>query len=71
MSDKVTLRVEGPVAVITNNNPDKHNAFDDDMDVALFDALSDDPVDPRCGRSSGGGKGSRSRPAVTSDRSER
>ena len=41
MSDKVTLVIEGPVAVITNNNPAKRNAFDDQMDVALFDILTE------------------------------
>ena len=40
MTDKVLLEVSGPVAVITNNNPDKRNAFDDDMDARLFDILS-------------------------------
>ena len=38
---RVRLDVDGPVAVITNDNPDKHNAFDDDMDVALFDILAE------------------------------
>ena len=41
MTDKVLLEVHGPVAVITNNNPDKRNAFDDDMDARLFDILSE------------------------------
>ncbi len=41
MSDKVRFEVDGPIAVITNNNPDKRNAFDDDMDVALFDILGE------------------------------
>jgi enoyl-CoA hydratase/carnithine racemase len=27
--------------VITNNNPDKRNAFDDDMDARLFDILTE------------------------------
>ncbi len=39
--DRVQLTVDGHVAVITNNNPAKHNAFDDDMDVALFDVLGE------------------------------
>ncbi|WP_419918310.1 enoyl-CoA hydratase/isomerase family protein [Candidatus Poriferisocius sp.] len=39
--DRVQLTVDGPIAVITNNNPAKHNAFDDDMDVALFDILGE------------------------------
>jgi enoyl-CoA hydratase/carnithine racemase len=41
MTDKVRLDVEGPIAVITNNNPDKRNAFDDDMDVRLFEILGE------------------------------
>jgi len=40
VSDRIQLAIDGPIATITNNNPDKHNAFDDDMDVALFDALA-------------------------------
>ena len=38
---KVRLDVDGPIAVITNDHPDKHNAFDDDMDLALFDILAE------------------------------
>lgn len=41
MTDKVLLEVTGPVAVITNNNPEKRNAFDDDMDVRLFEILTE------------------------------
>jgi len=33
--------MDGPVAVITNNNPDKHNAFDDGMDARLFEVLGE------------------------------
>jgi len=40
-SDRLHLEIDGPVAVITNDNPDKHNAFDDDMDLALFDILAE------------------------------
>jgi enoyl-CoA hydratase/carnithine racemase len=39
MADKVLLEVSDSIAVITNNNPDKRNAFDDDMDLLLFDIL--------------------------------
>ena len=39
MSGSLRLSYDGPIATITNDNPDKHNAFDDDMDVALFDIL--------------------------------
>jgi enoyl-CoA hydratase/carnithine racemase len=41
LTDKVRLSFDGPVAVITNDNPDKHNAFDDEMDAALFAILSE------------------------------
>jgi enoyl-CoA hydratase len=42
MSDpRLRLEYDGPIAIITNDNPEKRNAFDDDMDVALFDALSE------------------------------
>ncbi len=41
MADKVTLEVDGPVAIITNNRPEKRNAFDDEMDVLLFGILSE------------------------------
>ena len=36
MAGQVHLEVNGLVATITNDNPDKHNAFDDDMDAQLF-----------------------------------
>jgi enoyl-CoA hydratase/carnithine racemase len=38
---KVRLDYEGPVAVITNDNPAKHNAFDDEMDTRLFEILGE------------------------------
>jgi enoyl-CoA hydratase/carnithine racemase len=38
---RVRLAIDGPIATITNDNPEKHNAFDDDMDVQLFDALTE------------------------------
>jgi enoyl-CoA hydratase/carnithine racemase len=41
MADKVLLETHGPIAVITNNNPDKLNAFDDEMDVLLFEMLAE------------------------------
>jgi enoyl-CoA hydratase len=37
----VELSIDGPIATITNNNPEKHNAFDDDMDLTLFEILRD------------------------------
>ena len=36
MAGTVRLEVDGAIATITNDNPDKHNAFDDDMDAQLF-----------------------------------
>ena len=30
-----------PIATIINDNPDKHNAFDDDMDLQLFEILDE------------------------------
>jgi enoyl-CoA hydratase len=37
----VDLEIDGPIAIITNNNPAKRNAFGDDMDVQLFDILTE------------------------------
>jgi enoyl-CoA hydratase len=39
--ERVHLTIDGAIATITNDNPDKHNAFDDEMDVELFDALTE------------------------------
>ena len=41
MAGQVRLDYEGQVAVLTNDNPEKHNAFDDPMDVQLFAALAE------------------------------
>ncbi len=41
MVDKVTFEVKGQIAVISNNNPAKRNAFDDEMDVRLFEILAE------------------------------
>ena len=41
MTDRVRLDVDGAVAVITNDNPSKHNAFDDEMDLRLFEILDE------------------------------
>ncbi|MFV0315477.1 MAG: enoyl-CoA hydratase/isomerase family protein [Microthrixaceae bacterium] len=38
---RVRVEFDGPIATITNDNPAKHNAFDDDMDAQLFDALDE------------------------------
>jgi enoyl-CoA hydratase/carnithine racemase len=36
MAGAVHLEVDGAIATITNDNPEKHNAFDDAMDLQLF-----------------------------------
>ena len=41
MAGTVRLEVDGSIATIVNDNPDKHNAFDDDMDMQLFGILDD------------------------------
>jgi enoyl-CoA hydratase/carnithine racemase len=41
MTDRLQLTIDGPIATITNANPEKHNAFDDDMDLALFEILGE------------------------------
>lgn len=38
---RLRLEYDGPIATITNDNVEKRNAFDDDMDLALFDALTE------------------------------
>ncbi|WP_155981517.1 enoyl-CoA hydratase/isomerase family protein [Nocardia sp. BMG111209] len=41
MAGTVRLEVHGAIAVITNDNVAKHNAFDDEMDAQLFAALGE------------------------------
>ncbi|MFE3199472.1 enoyl-CoA hydratase/isomerase family protein [Embleya sp. NPDC059237] len=41
MADKLLLDHDGPIATITNNNPDRHNAFDDEMDALLWCILGE------------------------------
>ena len=41
VTDRVRLEVDGVIATITNDNVDKHNAFDDEMDVRLFEILDE------------------------------
>ncbi len=41
MTAQLHLEIDGVIATITNDNPDKHNAFDDDMDARLFDILAE------------------------------
>ena len=40
-SGRVHLTYDGPIATITNDNPEAHNAFDDAMDGQLFAALAE------------------------------
>jgi enoyl-CoA hydratase/carnithine racemase len=41
VTGSVHLTIDGAIATITNDNPEKHNAFDDDMDAQLFAALAE------------------------------
>jgi enoyl-CoA hydratase/carnithine racemase len=41
VSERLHLDLDGPIATITNDNPDKHNAFDDEMDLRLFEILAE------------------------------
>ena len=41
MTDRVRLEVDGAIATITNDNVEKHNAFDDEMDARLFEILGE------------------------------
>ena len=40
-TERVHLSIDGAIATITNDNPEKHNAFDDEMDVELFAILDE------------------------------
>ena len=37
----VRLEIDGPIAVITNNRPEKHNAMSDEMDRRLWEVLAE------------------------------
>ncbi len=37
----ITLEYDGPVAIMTNNRPDKHNAANDAMDARLWEVLAE------------------------------
>ena len=37
----VTLEFDGPVAVVSNNRPEKHNAANDAMDLRLWELLGE------------------------------
>jgi enoyl-CoA hydratase/carnithine racemase len=41
VGERVRLEVDGAIATITNDNPEKHNAFDDEMDAELFAVLAE------------------------------
>ena len=41
MSDAVKLSFDGPIAIISYDRPEKHNAFDDAMDRRLFEILEE------------------------------
>jgi enoyl-CoA hydratase/carnithine racemase len=41
MTGTVQLEIDGSIATITNDNPEKHNAFDDEMDTQLFAILDE------------------------------
>ena len=36
---QILLDFDGPVAIVTNNRPEKHNAFTDSSDLELYDAF--------------------------------
>jgi enoyl-CoA hydratase/carnithine racemase len=40
-SDTILLDFDGPVAVVSNNRPDKHNAANDEMDARLWEVLGE------------------------------
>ena len=50
MTDLLTLEIDGPIAVLTNNNPEKRNAFTDAMDQRLWEMLAQLRETPACGR---------------------
>jgi len=41
MTGTVRIEIDGTIATIVNDNPEKHNAFDDDMDAQLFAILDE------------------------------
>jgi enoyl-CoA hydratase/carnithine racemase len=41
MSELITLEYDGPVAILSNNRPEKHNAANDAMDQQLFACLKE------------------------------
>ena len=41
MADLITLEYDGPVAILSNNRPEKHNAANDEMDAQLWERLAE------------------------------
>jgi enoyl-CoA hydratase/carnithine racemase len=41
VTERLHLSIDGPIATITNDNPEKHNAFDDEMDLRLFEIFGE------------------------------
>ena len=40
-SDTILLEFDGPLAIVSNNRPDKHNAANDEMDARLWEILAE------------------------------
>src|SRR4029453_3947036 len=40
-SDTITLEYDGPVAILSNNRPDRHNAANNEMDARLWELLGE------------------------------
>ena len=40
-TETVLLRIDGPVAVVSLNRPERHNAFNDAMDIRFFEVLAE------------------------------
>jgi enoyl-CoA hydratase/carnithine racemase len=40
-SETILLEYDGPVAIMSNNRPDKHNAANDEMDARLWEVLAE------------------------------
>ena len=49
-SDTVKLELDGAVAIVSLNRPDRHNAFNDEMDTRFFEVLAElhERPDVRC-----------------------
>ena len=72
MAGTVRLDIDGAVATITNDNVEKHNAFDDEMDAQLFAVLAElKERTRRAGRDLAGRGQVAGRRAATSARSAR